>query len=85
MKNKKLIKNSRTSFKNFPLLRVSECPPDPPALLMLATLAFLLIMFTSGIMYVFYLILFPAGFSDTAEKIYYLISLSNKGVTIYQK
>ena len=32
---------------------------------MLATLAFLLIMFTPGIIPVFYLILFPAGFSDT--------------------
>ena len=46
------------------LLRGSEYPGVPPALLMLATLAFLLIMFTCGIIFVFYLILFPAGFSD---------------------
>ena len=31
---------------------------------MLAMLAFLLIMFTPGIMSVFYLILLPSGFSD---------------------
>ena len=42
-----------------PLLRAS----DPPALLMLATLAFLLIMFSPGIISVFFLI-FPAGFYD---------------------
>ena len=39
-------------------LRASTTP------LMPATLAFLLIMFTPGIIFVFYLILFPAGFSD---------------------
>ena len=39
-------------------------PPDCPALLTLATLAFRLIMFTLGIMPVFYLILFTDGFSD---------------------
>ena len=39
-------------------------PPAPPALSASATLAFPLIMFTPGIMYVFYLILFPAGFYD---------------------
>ena len=36
---------------------------DPPALLMLATLAFPLIMFAPGIISVFYL-MFPAGFYD---------------------
>ena len=39
-------------------------PPDCPALLTLATLGFRLIMFTLGIMPVFYLILFSDGFSD---------------------
>ena len=38
--------------------------PDPLALLTLAMIAFLLIMFTPGIMSVFYLILIPASFSD---------------------
>ena len=42
-----------------PLLRGS----DPPALLTLATLAFLLIMFAPGIISVFFL-MFPAGFYD---------------------
>ena len=39
-------------------------PPGPPTLLMLATVAFLLFMFTPGVMSGLYLILFPAGFSD---------------------
>ena len=38
-------------------LRAPPTPSTPP------TLAFPLIMFTSGIMFVFYLILFPAGVS----------------------
>ena len=42
-----------------PLLRGS----DPPALLTLATLAFLLIMFAPGIISVFFL-MFRAGFYD---------------------
>ena len=45
-------------------LRGSEHPPDHPAPFTLTMLAFLL-MFISGIMSVFYLILFLAGFSDT--------------------
>ena len=97
---KSILSQSRCSSepKVFSLLRGSECPPDPLALLMLTTLAFLLIMFTPGIMYVFYLILFPADFSDIhprynktwdksvqPRKVIYLISLSNKGSTIYRK
>ena len=63
---KSILSQSRYSLelKNSPLLRGSEHPPDPSVLLTLATLAFPLIMFTTGIMYVFYLILFLAGFSD---------------------
>ena len=38
--------------------------PRPAAPLALTMLAFLLIMFTPEIMSVFYLILFPTGFSD---------------------
>ena len=47
-----------------PLLRGSEHSPEPPALLTLATIGFPLIMFTAGIISVFYLTLFPAGFPD---------------------
>ena len=43
------------------MLKDSERPPDPVAPL---TLSFPLIMFAFGIIFVFYLILFPAGFSD---------------------
>ena len=39
-------------------------PPGPPTPLTLATPAFPLIVFTPGIMPVFYLILLPAVFSD---------------------
>ena len=46
-----------------PLLRGSG-PPRPLALLTLTRLAFVLVMFTPGIMSVFYLNLFPAVFSD---------------------
>ena len=45
-------------------LEVLRVPPEPPVLLMFATLTFLLNMFTLGIMSVFYLIFFPVGFSD---------------------
>ena len=45
-------------------LRDSERPPDSPAPLTLATPAFPLIMFTSGIISTFYLILLSACFSD---------------------
>ena len=75
-----------------PLLRNS----DPPALLTLATLAFPLIMFATGIISVFYL-MFPDGFNDihpghnkhgndlfSQEKNILFGSLSNKGATIYR-
>ena len=71
---KSILSQSRCSLepKNFlrglhplnPLLRGSEHPPEPPALLTLATIAFPLIMFTAGIISVFYLTLFPAGFPN---------------------
>ena len=38
--------------------------PEPSPILMLVVPAFPLIMFTPRIMFVFYLILFPAGFFD---------------------
>ena len=41
-----------------------RAPPDDPVLLVLTVLAFPLIMITIGIMPVFYLILFLAGFCD---------------------
>ena len=90
--------------KNF--LRGHHPPKSPaeglrasPTPLVPATLAFLLIMFTPGIMYVFYLILFLAGFSDIhpghnkmpqdksvqQRKVIYFVSLSNKkGAAIYK-
>ena len=71
-------------------LRVS---PGSPAPLTLTTLAFLLITFTPGIMSVFYLILFPASFSDKhpghnnmawESNILFGTLSNNKGATIYK-
>ena len=63
-----ILNQSRCSLKPINFLW-GLCPPDPPApplaLLVLAMLAFLLIMFIYGIISVYYLILYPAGFSDT--------------------
>ena len=47
-----------------PLTLAMLAIPEPLAPLTLAMLAFLLIMFTPGIISTFYLILFPADFSD---------------------
>ena len=66
-------------------------PPGSPPLLTLSTLAFPLITFTPGIMPVFYLILFQAGFSDMqpghntaweSNIIWY--PSNNKGATIHK-
>ena len=46
------------------MLFKAQSTQDPPVLLLPAKLVFLLIMFTPGIMPVFYLVLFSAGFSD---------------------
>ena len=60
---KSILSQSRYSLEPKKTAEGLRAPPDPPALLTLAMLTFLLIMFTSGIISIFYLILFPAGFS----------------------
>ena len=45
-------------------LRSSKYPSDPPAPLRFAILAFLLIMFIPGTMFVYFPILFSTGFSE---------------------
>ena len=61
---KSVLSQSRCSYslKCNPCCRPHSTPLYPSALLTFVMSAFLLIMFTPGIMSVFYLILFPAGF-----------------------